>query len=688
MKRTFLALLSILVGSHAAFVQAQSPEACESVLGLSVYRGSYSGDFSGEVTGQFVLGADACNPPAIGRVNAFFKGPLAEYWNTGSITGSACAFSGGSFASPFEPFRIQGAMEFGTCTVSGTWTATLPWDAQNPRSGEFTMSRETLTPVKVIWNALNGDFHDSANWGPPVVPGTGQTAAFRKLEPFAVSFGTPASSGRFLIEAGDVSFLTGSYTAVEGSETEPSAVIGNSDWAAILHLASHNLTTNFSTLALTSISPAEVFVENGSTWTEQGRMVVGKAGLAYLHIQDNATVTSLETQIGAEASGDGTVNVAQTVQSTSQTTEWNTGRIAIGLSGQGTVNHFGGNMISPFAVLGVNSGAQGTVTVGSATATASWILSGPLAVGDHGEGLLMIVDGGVVFVNAETQVVVGQSEGGFGTARINGARSELFAPGSFVIVGANGSGSMSLRNGGIVTCKWGIVDSDGIVLIDNAKWICTDFSINDAGSAVLNNGLIEADEILNIQPGGTVEGNGHITTPDANIEGNVAPGVVISATKGLTDQNESIGTLTFGGNVTFGSATLEIDMGGLAEGSYDVLHATGAVNIQDATIHFSFINGFLPHTGDTVPFLLADGGITAANLKLEFEGVKEGFQFELVQESGKMVFHALNDAQPIVVEPTPVPTAMNPQADVNRDNVIDAGDLLEVLSNWHHVVPH
>ena len=687
MKLTYLLSLSILVWSNAPIAVAQSPEACESVLGLSIYRGSYSGDFSGEVTGQFILDVDRCEPPAIGLVNVYFKGPLAEYWNTVSITGSACALSGGSFASPFEPFRIQGAIDFGTCNVSGTWTATLPWDAQNPRSGEFTMSRVTLTPVKVIWMAENGDYHNSANWGPPVVPGTGQTAEFRRDMTYAVSFGTPASSGKFLIERGDITFLTGSYTAVEGSETEPSAIIGNSNWASILHLASHNLTTNFSTLAMTSISPAEVFVENGSTWSEQGRMVVGQAGVAYLHIQDNASVTSLETQIGTEATGIGTVNVSQEGPPNGPATEWRTGSLAVGLSGEGTVNHLGGNMISSNAVLGVNADAQSTVTISSASSSATWYVMGSLAVGDRGDGLLRIVEGGWVFVNAVAQIVVGQSEGGFGTVRIDGASSEFFAPASIVVVGADGSGSMILKNGGVVTCNWGIIDSDGIVLIDNSEWICDELTINASGTVSLNTGLLEAHVSLELLPGGTVEGNGYINTPDANIEGNVAPGVIIQAVKDFRKLDKPIGTLVFGGNVDFGSATLEIDISGLAEGAYDVLHATGAVNIQDATIHFSFINGFLPQTGDTVAFLLADGGVTAANLKLEFEGVKESFQFDLTEAGGMLKFHALNDAQPLFEEPTPAPTAMNPKADVNGDKVIDAGDLLEVLSNWHRVVP-
>jgi hypothetical protein len=142
--------------------------------------------------------------------------------------------------------------------------------------------------------------------------------------------------------------------------------------------------------------------------------------------------------------------------------------------------------------------------------------------------------------------------------------------------------------------------------------------------------------------------------------------VVISTPKGLPEQDDAIGTLTFGGNVDFASATLEIDVGGLAEGNFDVIHATGAVDIQDSTVLFRFIDGFLPRTGDTVPFLVADGGVTIANLVLEFEGVAEGFQFEVREENGMLVFEALNDA-----EPAPIPSA-----DLDGDGDIDFVDLL------------
>lgn len=671
MKRALYLSLYILAGSHAPLAEAQSPEGCVSTF-PDKYIGTYDGDFSGEVAGHFFLElGDLCDPPTIGQVSVFFSGPLAEYLNVGSFSTSACVFSGGAFTSPFPSFsfRIGGDLDFGTCAVSGTWTAVKPGDEQNPRSGEFTMALVDVFLETIAWAVDNGDFNNPANWSPPEIPATDQTALFIRGRPSAVSFGSPASSKGFRIAAGDVTFLTGSYSATGGSDATPSAIIGDTAAAVILRLASHNLTTAFSTIATDLGTGAEVTVESGSTWTEQGRMIVGQGGLAFLNINDEATVTSLETQIGSSASGDGTVNVSEDISFIGDETEWNAGSLAVGLAGKGTVNHYSGNMRSESAVLGVQAGSRGDVTIGSPNNSATWFLNGPLTVGDRGEGHLKIVEGGHIFVNAIIQLVVGSSVGGVGTVTIEGASTEIFAPGSFVVVGSDGTGSMSLKNGGGVASGFAIVTGKGTVRIENSKWETDDFSINDMGKVTLDNGTIEADDSFNLNFGGRLEGTGYVDTAEATLDGTIAPGVEVDAPKGL-QQAGAIGNLTFGGNVDFASATLEIEVGGLAAGAFDVIHATGAVDIQNSTVVFRFIDGFLPRSGDTVPFLVADGGLTAANLVLEFEGVADGFQFEVTEVNGMLVFEALSDAQPD-------PTAA---ADLNGDNKIDAIDLLIFLN--------
>jgi T5SS/PEP-CTERM-associated repeat protein len=669
MKRALVLSLYFLVGFTPD--PEASPAVCE-----GEYSGSYTGDFSGEATGFFSLGGPAnpgfCNSTPAGQFIVVFHGALAQFYfgspNSTSVPVNCCVLGDFSFHDFASSIEIDGMLDLGSCTANGTWSYELGFDEfGNPavHSGQFSISLTPPVREGIFWGVLNGDFNTPSNWSPQELPGPDRNAVFNQNTTYAVSFGSPASSGGFIIEHGNVTFLTGSYQATGGSVTEPSAIIGNTNNSAILNLASHNLTTAFSTLGTGPETGGAVGVESGSTWTEQGRMIVGQGGAAFLLINDEATVTSLETQIGAEASGDGTVNVSEDTSFIGDETEWTAGSLAVGLAGKGTVNHFSGSMRSNAAVIGVEANSSGSVTLGSPNNSATWFLNGGLTVGDRGQGELMIVEGGYLFVNASIQLVVGRSQGGVGTVSVDGASTEIFAPGSFIIVGADGTGTVNVTNGGTVIGSFDSVGPKGTVRIDNAKWDTKDFIIRNMGKVTLNNGTIEADDTFNLNFGGRLEGTGYVDTPEATLDGTIAPGVQVDAPKG-PQQASAIGTLTFGGNVDFGSATLEIEVGGLAEGSYDVIHATGAVNLQNATVVFSFVDGFLPQTGDTVPYLMADAGVTIDNLAMEFEGVAEGFQFEVREENGMLVFEALNDAQP---EPVP-------SADLDGDGDIDSIDLL------------
>jgi T5SS/PEP-CTERM-associated repeat protein len=327
-------------------------------------------------------------------------------------------------------------------------------------------------------------------------------------------------------------------------------------------------------------------------------------------------------------------------------------------------------------------GSLGTVTVGSSGNTAIWEFDGDLEVGRGGIGRLDIVEGGhVLSTTAEINFVfVGLTAGSsIGNLRVEGASSTLDVPNCILTAGdsstGSGSGFINVKNGGLIKCRTAFIEQNGSLRIESAKFSSNlRTQVENLGSVALNNGTIVSAD-LRVLSGGAISGSGSILAATTTIEGSVAPSVVISTPKGLPEQDDAIGTLTFGGNVDFASATLEIDVGGLAEGNYDVIHATGAVDIQNSTVVFTFIDGFLPRTGDIVPFLIADGGVMIANLVLEFEGVADGFQFEVTEENGMLVFEALSDAQPD-------PNACH-GADLNRDGVIDFFDLLNFIGQMN-----
>jgi T5SS/PEP-CTERM-associated repeat protein len=677
MKRALILSLYLIAGSHAPFAEAQSVDLCE-----GEYAGTYSGDFMGSATGFLTIGnPDICGPTLPNHLSLVFFGALAQAWNADpsqtSVGFSMCVHQDLSFFQVHNFLVISGTVDLINCTVNGTWTVDSP-AISGIRTGGFTLNLASLPPAEITWTALNGDFGNTTNWDPEEVPGTGQTAVFNQNSSYAVSFGNHSSRG-FRIEQGNVTFLTGAYSVTGGSENAPSAIVGTEPGGNVfLSLSSHNLTTIYSTFAPDPETRAGVTVKDNSNWIEQNRMSIGQKGNAILQIQDSASVTSLETLIGVDASGEGQVLVTPQFPSKGAVAEWTTGSIAVGLRGKGTVEHRGGSIQSHTIVIGAETGSMGMVKVGAAGNTAIWEFNGNLHVGDAGNGEMEIVAGGfVTSTSAEIVSVGGLGSGGVGTMSVEGQGSEFSAGSSNLGVGIFDRGLVILRDQARLACDVNLIGSSGSILVSNSNWICRQFLTSPSATIVLNNGTLTVADILNIGSNVRLLGTGSIVAPNANVTGVVMPGAVNIPLppKGLPEEGGPIGTLTFGGNVDFGSATLVIEVAGIAEGNFDVIHATGAVDIQNSTVVFTFIDGFLPRTGDIVPFLIADGGVMIANLVLEFEGVADGFQFEVTEENGMLVFEALSDAQPD-------PNACH-GADLNRDGVIDFFDLLNFIGQMN-----
>ncbi len=553
-------------------------------------------------------------------------------------------------------------------------------------------------PIKeIFWEALNGDYNQATNWEPQQVPGAGQTAIFDKNQDYTVNYGDE-ESGRFVVVRGHPTFTGGSYEVLGGSEESPSLVVGATAVDnATLTLANHQLESLFSTIGNEPGANGSVVVENGSDWTEQGRMVIGNEGIGSLTINDGAIVTSSETRINQ-----GSVTVSNELPQKGIDAEWETGNLVIGLESTGVLNQLGGYILSDEVYLGFDPGSTGFATVTSEGDLAQWEFGRVLSIGTQGEGRMAIVNGAEVLSESgeadNAHIDLGVVIGSEGYLDIKDLGSTLMAPGLAVSIAQDGTGEVTVRNGAMVDCRQvdvgGVGGGNGTVIISDSTWRCNEifrvgeFNNADGGSGkvALSNGTLDVI-LLNVFINGTIEGVGQIIADIVGIiNGTVAPGVPIDPFKTAPKQDVPIGTLTFRGNVEMVGALIEIGIGGLAEGEYDVIHATGSVDIQGATVRFVFVDGFLPQMGDQVAFLIADGTTSVANLTTIIEGVAEGFELQVKEENGMILFEALNDAQPEGEEPTPLPTALNPDADVNGDKVIDADDLIEVLENLKRTV--
>jgi len=108
---------------------------------------------------------------------------------------------------------------------------------------------------------------------------------------------------------------------------------------------------------------------------------------------------------------------------------------------------------------------------------------------------------------------------------------------------------------------------------------------------------------------GSLEDNGNpldgmVIYPFGDVSGN---GVIVGSQRivcyGLISPGASPGTLTIDGDVTMeGSATLSIELGGIAPGEFDQLIVTGNA-VVSGTVNVSFVNGFSPTVGDAFPII-------------------------------------------------------------------------------------
>jgi hypothetical protein len=299
------------------------------------------------------------------------------------------------------------------------------------------------------------------------------------------------------------------------------------------------------------------------------------------------------------------------------------------------------------AVVNVTNGAQiniddgsGVADDGTVSAGAGFSLGGNSALGFGGDGTL----------NVNTGAMVTLSAGG----------------GEFVGIGRtqNGSGTINLASGGQIIIE-NHVDSDGVYManaFDAGRAeinVDGDTSLFDAGRflgvgvdsnltstnkkatiMLTNNGVVRAEEIA-IGSGAIVKGVGRLEGRVVQNQGTIAPGL-------------SPGTLIIDGDFTMNGGVLEIEVAGLGAGDFDVLSITGSADLTGGSIVFSFIDDFLPETGDSFLFLEALGGLNIVdNFDFAYKGVQDTFRMAIGGGPNGLGFLALNDASAV-----PVPAAV------------------------------
>ncbi|GLR92058.1 autotransporter outer membrane beta-barrel domain-containing protein [Bradyrhizobium iriomotense] len=237
---------------------------------------------------------------------------------------------------------------------------------------------------------------------------------------------------------------------------------------------------------------------------------VGAAGTGQLTISNGATLTDTTAAIGFQAGSTGTVTV------TGAGSAWtNNGDLSIGRLGSGTLQVLSGGSVSAAnAYVGdLASSANGSLTV-SGTGSL-FTTSSTLIVGNNGTGSLTIANGGQVTSGGGAAV----GNIGTGTASVDGAGSSWNVPG-FFIIGEQAQGSLSITNGATVTSGFAFLGWQsggfGSVTVDGAgsSWSTNALAVGFTG----NGGL------LTIANGGSVTVASGLVTVGFNSAGEIVIG--------------------------------------------------------------------------------------------------------------------------------------------------------------------
>jgi len=356
-----------------------------------------------------------------------------------------------------------------------------------------------------------------------------------------------------------------------------------------------DVTSDSGTIGNTATGNGSVGITDaGSTWTVTGEITVGEEGAGAMNVSNGANVSSSNGIVGNAATATGTVQV------TDAGSAWNlTSALDVGWDGTGSVEISNGGVVtSVTGRLGRNSGSYGEVTVdGAGSAWNIGILG--LVVGDSGEGVLNIEDGGAVTV-AGDDFWVGSADGATGTVNLtNGGTLDISATTS-ARVGWNGDGTLNVTDStvdaGSVTVAFGSNLTGTVIVSGNtAAWNGSDLTIGLSNTA---NGIFTAENQATVTlTGGITLGSnpgadGTLTVDNATVSsggtllvGNHGNGQVTVQNGGTLVSGDGLdaATLGSGANGTGSMTVTGVGSTWTANGYLRVgREGTGTLNIMDS----------------------------------------------------------------------------------------------------------
>ncbi len=417
------------------------------------------------------------------------------------------------------------------------------------------------------------------------------------------------------------------------------------------------------------------------------RAIIGRDGIGRLSVDGGGSVSIDSTDgafpgmlIGLWEDGLGQVSVSGT--GSSLAIGGDGAFLAVGRDGLGTLtaDDFANVDAGTFFLAGHTDTAVGSVTFSSGAALTLDGTAGPLTGADDGDGARMQIgragvgsltvdtaasvaiapDGTVDLPEHSSRLLVGgvgDVPGGVGMVRIAGDETSMSIGGEFArfSVGRNGTGVMKVTDGGYFSLD--NPDGEGIGSIGMGSDSAGAITVGGGGSALsagrlLKVGLGPGQEMggagsLTVQSGGSLDA-GKVVVGAGGVVGGAGTitGKLVNK-GGIINPGESPGTLTVNGDVTMQNGGMYVEINGLTAGQFDVLAATGSVNISGGIVHFEFGGGYLPQIGDTIVFITAGDGITIDpdNITFSFDGIENDFTYDIaVNGAGNLQLTATKGA--------------------------------------------
>ncbi len=253
-------------------------------------------------------------------------------------------------------------------------------------------------------------------------------------------------------------------------------------------------------------------------------------------------------------------------------------------------------------------------------------------------GAIFVREGGGLTVGTST-ISGGSADGGEGGASLNSAITgeDGIGAGSGIFLQGNGTLTFNPGGGETATILDDIDDELGLIEIGYVPpangYIPGWWNVAKTGDGTV---VLSGDNLYSgftTIAAGTLRVDGSIANSFTQVQnaarlgGNGTTGFVAVASGGTIGAGASAGRLTTAGLQLAAGAIFEVEIGGLNAGigGYDqVVSNVGGVQLGNATLGLSFLNGFAPDFGDSFVIIENDG--VDAN-QGTFAGLAEGTQF-------------------------------------------------------------